>query len=51
MWLNLAAVSVQDALGDRDRVARALTLVQLAEAQRLAQECLASKYKLGGEPN
>jgi TPR repeat protein len=54
MWLNLAAaiggVASDLAASNRDLVAELMTPAQIAEAQRLAQECLASNYKRCGEP-
>jgi hypothetical protein len=39
MWLSLAAVrGDQDAISNRERVARKMTPVQIAEAQKLARE-------------
>jgi hypothetical protein len=50
MWYNLA---VEHSTGDpqkfsannRDRVARLMTPAQIAEAQRLAQQCHAQQFK------
>ena len=49
MWLNLAAAST-DAINTspanvRDEVARRMTPAQLAEAQRLTQQCQAQQFK------
>ena len=46
MWANLgAALGNEDALKTRDAMAERLTPEQLAEAQRLARECVARSYK------
>ena len=46
MWYNLAAAQGnKNAVKYRDLVAHKMTQQQIAEAQKLARECLASKYK------
>jgi len=49
MWLNLAAASTdptQKLSADiRDKVSRLMTPAQLAEAQRLSQQCQARQFK------
>jgi hypothetical protein len=49
MWLNLAAASTGDvqrlAADNRDKVARHMTPAQIAEAQRLSQQCQARQFK------
>jgi uncharacterized protein len=46
MWWNIAAAAGHSiAQENRDRVAKAMTSSQLAEAQRLARECVAKDYK------
>jgi len=46
MWANLgAALGDDDALKNRDAIAERLTPDQIAEAQRLARECVARNYK------
>ena len=46
MWYNLAeAQGYKSVLGNRDIVAKQMTQQQIAEAQKLARECLARKYK------
>ena len=46
MWYNLAATQgVKDAVKSRDIVAKEMSQQQIAEAQKLARECLARKYK------
>ena len=46
LWLNLAAAQGnKNAEGNRDLVAKKMTQLQIAEAQKLARECLARKYK------
>jgi TPR repeat protein len=51
MWLNLAAAGGvgDDAIQNRDKMANQLSPAQIAEAQRLARECLASNYQRCGE--
>jgi TPR repeat protein len=52
MWSNLAAAAGagDNAVQNRDGLARRMTPAQIAEAQRLARECLASNYQRCGEP-
>jgi TPR repeat protein len=52
MWSNLAAAAGAggDAVSNRSTAARLMTADQVAEAQRLARECLASNYQRCGEP-
>ena len=50
MWANLAAAAGADAANNRDITARKMTPQQIAEARKLARECLASNYKNCGEP-
>lgn len=46
MWLNIAAANGdKDAIANRDRAAGDLSSEALAEAQRLARECVAKNYK------
>lgn len=46
MWWNIAAsLGDADASKNRDIVAKKMTAEQLAEAQRLARECVAKNYK------
>ena len=46
MWLNLAATSGNsDAVSKRNRAAALLSPQQVAEAQKLARECQARKFK------
>jgi TPR repeat protein len=46
MWSNLAAMSGdKDSVINRDNIAKLMTKQQLAEAQKLARECLVRKYK------
>ena len=50
MWLNLAAAhSTGDeqklAADNRDKVAQRMTPAQVAEAQRLSQQCQAQQFK------
>jgi hypothetical protein len=46
MWFNLAAAQGHaDAVNNRDVIATKMSPEQLAEAQKLARECLARKYK------
>jgi hypothetical protein len=46
MWFNLAAAKGdKDAQEFRDRLAKSMTSQQIAQAQNLARECLARKYK------
>ena len=49
MWFNIAASSgdplAADAGGWRDLIAKEMTTEQLAEAQKLARECVRKKYK------
>jgi TPR repeat protein len=53
MWANLAAAAGAGnaAVRNRDRAARQMPPAQIAEAQRLARECLASNYQRCGEPS
>ena len=47
MWYNLAAVSgkAEKAAKNRDDISRKMTLQQVAEAQKLARECVARNLK------
>jgi TPR repeat protein len=46
MWFNLAAITgKKDAVKYRDLAASIMTQQQLAEAQKLAKECLSRNYK------
>ena len=47
MWFNIAASSGdhKDAFGNRDKVAKRMTPSQIAEAQKLARECVRKKFK------
>jgi hypothetical protein len=46
MWFTLATtVGDEDAVKNRDLIARQLTSRQLAEAQRLATQCYAQQFK------
>lgn len=46
MWWNLAAANGEVAAQKtRDIVAKSMTSSQLAEAQKLARECVAKDYK------
>jgi len=46
MWWNIAASSGDEtAAGMRDRVAEIMTTAQIAEAQKLARECVRKEYK------
>ena len=46
MWLNIAASNGHDgAMENRDIAAKIMTTEQLAEAQKLARECVRKKYK------
>ena len=46
MWFNLAAAQgYKDAVNGRDKVAKIMTQQQITQAQKLARECLARKYK------
>ena len=46
MWLNIAASSGnKNAVKNRDIVAKGMTPAQIAEAQKLARECVRKKYK------
>ena len=46
MWWNIAAEGGSSrAQKNRDKVARGMTSSQLAQAQRLARECVAKDYK------
>ncbi len=46
MWWNLAAVTGHaNAVKGRDLVAKLMTQQQVAEAQKLARECQAQKFK------
>ncbi len=53
MWSNLAAAAgdTHKGVSNRDLAASKMTPAQIAEAQRLARECLASDYKRCGEPD
>jgi TPR repeat protein len=46
MWANIAAsLGNEDAASTRDALATRMTPEQIAEAQRLARECVAAYYK------
>jgi TPR repeat protein len=46
MWLNIAASQGNEmAMENRDIVAKAMTSSQIAEAQKLARECVVKNYK------
>ena len=46
MWWNIAASSgLADATKNRDLIAQQMTPPQLAEAQKLARECVRKNYK------
>ncbi len=46
MWFNLGAISGDvDAIKGRNQVAKQMTTQQIAEAQSLARECQAKKFK------
>ena len=50
MWYNLAEANIDDGFwrrkeGRRDELAEEMTQQQIAQAQKLARECLARKYK------
>jgi TPR repeat protein len=45
MWSNLAGSKLEDARKFRDLIAEKLTAQQIAEAQKLARECQARKFK------
>ena len=46
MWYNLAAAKLADkAEENRDLLAKKMTPIQIAEAQKLAKQCLANNYK------
>ena len=46
MWFNIAASNGnEDASGNRNKVAERMTTEQIAEAQKLARECVAKNYK------
>jgi len=46
MWLNIAASSGdKNAVKKRDEIAKQMTPAQIAEAQKLARECIRKKYK------
>ena len=46
MWYNLAAArGDKDAVKNRDTMVSVMTQQQIAEAQKLARECLARNYK------
>jgi uncharacterized protein len=45
IWWDLAAVGSKDAAGNRDKVSRRMTPAQIAEAQRLAQQCQTREFK------
>ena len=46
VWFNLAATkSDKDAVKERNNIAKKMTQQQIAEAQKLARECLARNYK------
>ena len=50
MWLNLAAahstgLAQKSAIDSRDKVARRMTPAQIAESQRLSQQCQAQGFK------
>jgi TPR repeat protein len=46
MWWNIAASQGhEEAMENRDKVAKEMTSLQIAEAQKLARECVAKNYK------
>ena len=46
MWINLSAsAGDEDAIKNRDTVAKQMTPAQIAEAQKLARESAAKNYK------
>ena len=46
MWFNIAASNgSEDAIGHRKQVATKMTASQIAEAQKLARECVQKNYK------
>ena len=46
MWLNIAASSGKKvAVKNRDIIAKRMTPAQIADAQKLARECVRKKYK------
>ena len=46
MWWQIAASSGnKDAVKNRDKVAKQITPAEISEAQKLARECVAKKYK------
>lgn len=46
MWFNITAVSGdKDSLKNRDEVASKMTPLQIEQAQRMARECLNSRFK------
>jgi len=46
MWFNIAAsLGNEDAAKNRDLIAKEMTPSQIAEAQKLASECVKKKYK------
>ena len=46
MWFNLAASKGNEGAGEsRDLIAKQMTAASIEEAQRLARECLARRYK------
>ncbi len=46
MWWNLtASTGDEDAIKNRDIVAKQMTPAQIAEARKLARECVAKNYK------
>ena len=51
MWHNIAASQeYKDAAKARDRVAKKMTRSQIAEAQKLASECVEKNFKGCGRP-
>ena len=46
MWLNIAAsTETGDVITHRNKLAKEMTTEQLAEAQKLARECVKKKFK------
>jgi TPR repeat protein len=45
MWANIATANAYSAEWYRDRLAKFMTPAQIAEAQKLARECVRKKYK------
>jgi len=51
MWWNLAASQgIKEAVETRDRLAKEMTRPQIAEAQKLASECVEKNFKGCGRP-